>query len=91
MKTVKDLFSGDGNLRPITLVLSNGATITCPITEYRVDRSQDTEGKILYDIRHSDDDWCDPATVEENVVVNWFGTILLNEPIDLGPNKYLEI
>lgn len=91
MKTVKELLSGSGDLRPITLTLSNGARITCLITEYRIDRSQDTEGKTLYDIRHSDDDWCDPATVEESVVVNWYGTILLNEPIELGPDKYLEI
>ena len=34
---------------------------------------------------------CDPATVEDNVVVNWFGTIITFSPIDLGPDKYLEI
>lgn len=91
MKTVKQLLSGEGDLRPITLVFDDDRKITCLITEFRVDRSRDTEGKNLYDIRHSDEDWCDPATVKDNVVVNWFGTIITFSPIDLGHDKYLEI
>ena len=91
MKTVKQLLSGDGDLRPITLVFDDDRKITCLITEFRVDRSQDTLDKYLYDIRHADDHWFDPATVEDNVVVNWFGTIITFSPIDLGPDKYLEI
>lgn len=90
MKTVKELMS-DGNLRPITIEYGDGKTITCLITEFRVDRSQDTEGKFLYDVRHTDSDWCEPATIEELVRVNWFGTLIMSDPIDLGIDKCLEI
>lgn len=90
MKTVKELLTTD-NVQRMSFTLKSGVRITGPVSEYRVDHNTDTEGKYLYDIRHTDEDWCDPATVEDNVVVNWFGTIITFSPIDLGPDKYLEI
>lgn len=49
----------------------------------RVSREDIPEGLFLYDIRHSDNDWGQPATLENTVRVNWFGTIITKEPIDL--------
>lgn len=92
MKTVKELLIN--GIRPMTLTLEDGREITGPVSEYRVRRDIETEGKYLYDIRHSDNDWCDPATLEKNVVVNWFGTMILDSPIELleeDKNAYLEI
>ncbi len=90
MKTVKELMSG-GHLRPITIVYGDGKTITCLITEFRVDRSNDTENLYLYDVRHTDSDWCELATIEKHVEINWFGTLIAVRPIDLGADQCLEI
>lgn len=93
-KTVKQLMK-EGDLRPFTVEFSSPVgkvRVTGLLSEYRVDRSHDSEGKHLYDIRHSDNDWCDPATIERKVLVNWFGTLILCEPITLLENQdYLEI
>jgi|GEM_PF-6329756 len=35
----------------------------------------------LYHIRHSDEDFCDPATIEPNVWVNHWGLALSNEEL----------
>ena len=80
-KSLKDLLQGN-DLSPITLHLDGGKKITGLLAECRVRRDEPVEGKYLYDIRHSDNDWCDPATLEHRVMVNWFGTIILDEPVD---------
>lgn len=92
MKTVKELLKSGS--RPITLFFDGHTEVSGLVSEYRISRKEDVEGKYLYDIRHSDNDWCDPATLEKNVVVNWFGTMILDSPIELleeDKNAYLEI
>lgn len=92
-KTVKELLAGN-HLRPITIECNNGETISGLVSEYRVDKSLDTEGKYLYDIRHADSDWGEPATIEDSVVVNWFGTLILDKPLEIlesDHNAFLEI
>lgn len=37
-------------------------------------------GYRFYGIRHTDDDWDDPATIEPSVVVNRWGVIGFKEP-----------
>lgn len=83
LKTVKELMK-TCSVRPFTVeyeTTDGSQTVTGLLSEYRVDHTKDTEGKFLYDIRHSDNDWCDPATIEQRVIVNWFGTLILCEPI----------
>lgn len=80
MKTVKELLQTAG-CRPMTLVFEGDQKVSGLLSEVRVDREKDIEGKFLYDIRHSDNDWCDPATLEKKVIVNWFGTLIVDKPI----------
>lgn len=93
MKTVKELLQ-TASCRPITLVFEGDQKVCGLLSEVRVDREKDMEGKCLYDIRHSDNDWCDPATLEKKVIVNWFGTLIVDKPIQAleGPERpYKEI
>ena len=45
----------------------------------------------MYQIRHDEDDWTRPVTLERLVIVNFFGTAFMKEPIDLDSNGYIEI
>jgi hypothetical protein len=36
-----------------------------------------------YEIRHADDDWDMPISIENNVMVNFWGTIITDEKLDL--------
>ncbi len=56
MKTVKQLLKSGS--RPITLFFNGHPEVSGLLSEIRVDREKDNEGKFLYDIRHSDNDWC---------------------------------
>lgn len=65
--------------------------ITAMIIEERIDKSTLPAKWIGYDIRHSDDDSGQPATIEENVTVNFFGTILVDKLLDFDGKDYIEI
>ena len=65
-------------------------------TVRRVDRTTIPEGWIMYEVRHSEDDWMDPVEIALGVLVNRMGTLLVKEPFELEPseltnNAYLEI
>lgn len=91
VQTVKNITEGKLG-RQITLIVEGGREINGILSEERVTRKKDTMEKCLYDIRHSDNDWCDPATLERQVLVNWFGTIILDTPIEFPEGQdYLEI
>ena len=56
-------------------------------------RISDTEvpnGLHRYDLRVGDDDFCDGA-IEKNVYVNYGGSILLQQPLDLGADGYIQL
>lgn len=55
-------------------------------TELRVDKSTIPEGVFCYALRHGDDDSY-PATLENGVSVNYFGSVLLTEKITLDEMK----
>ena len=50
----------------------------------RVDRKTLPDGLYAYDLRGSDYDSGDPIALEEKVVVNHAGTVILGEPLELG-------
>lgn len=50
-------------------------------TILRVDPKSVPKGLYVYDIRHSDEDWGEPATIEPKVIVNHMGAIITNEEI----------
>ena len=45
----------------------------------------------MYQIRHDEDDWTRPITLEQSVLVNFFGTVFMKEQIDFDNNGYIEI
>jgi hypothetical protein len=52
---------------------------TAGISEKRLPREV---GKYVYAIRHKDDDWGEPITIEESVSVNHLADIVFNVPLD---------
>jgi hypothetical protein len=50
-----------------------------------------TPDKFYYGIRHEDSDLDMPITLEPSVVVNYWGTIVCDKPIDLGPEGYVAL
>lgn len=58
-------------------------------TEMRVDKETVPEGMYCYELRHGDDDGF-PVSVEEHVRVNYFGTVILMEALELGEEKALQ-
>ena len=79
----------------------NAMTAGCEAVEYkgeyaliyegRLDKSTVPDGFHAYDIRHADEDWGDPCTIEKSVVVNFFGSIILNHPLEIPERGYLDI
>ena len=55
----------------------------------RIDRSKLPDGLYAYDLRGSDYDPGDPIAVEERVVVNHAGSVILGEPLALGEDGRL--
>lgn len=66
-------------------------TIVCTYVAERLPFVVVPPGYHKYSIRHSNEDWCIPVTVEREVIVNHLGDILVEEPLDLGEEGYLEI
>lgn len=64
-------------------------------TDFRVDRNTVPKDWYLYEVRH--DDWCqgDPVEISLGVLVNFWGTLIMKEPLPLEPledgNAYLYI
>ena len=55
-------------------------------TMMRIDRQSVPPGLFVYDIRNGDNG--NPATLEKNVLVNHYGTVILNRPIALTRGDY---
>ncbi|PVC74994.1 hypothetical protein C2I27_03650 [Priestia megaterium] len=53
------------------------------LTQSRIKKEERKEDLHYYDIRHSDDDWGEPSTVESGVWVNHFGTLATTAPLEL--------
>lgn len=59
-------------------------------TELRADKKTIPEGMYCYELRHGDDDGF-PASIEKSVRVNFFGTVILMEELELGEDGMLEL
>lgn len=59
------------------------------VKDVRIDPKQkekfEQAGQFVYDIRHTDSDWTEPATIEHYVYVNHFGYIVTDRPIVAVP------
>ena len=64
-------------------------------TEARIDRSTVPAGLYLYEVRHDDDMQGDPCQIGKWILVNHWGSVISNQPIELEPstngNAYRDI
>lgn len=65
--------------------------VDCIFTELRVDRTSLPDNVYCYDIRHTDDDWDEPCSLEPLVGVNYFGAIITKRKICFGNNSYIDM
>jgi len=78
------------NAASIQYDLAEAAGQKVLFTPLRIDRATVPDGFYCYDLRHADNDSI-ACTIENNVLVNYFGTILSEEPFDFGKNDYIEL
>lgn len=77
---------------PMSLVLENGFSIEGEYIDLRIATDMLPEGKVWYHIRHSDDDWSEPASLKNGcVVVNFCGTFVCDPISDFPLGSELEI
>lgn len=60
-------------------------------TEMRVVRDSVPEGFYLYEVRCDDDGLGDPSQIGSCVIVNFLGTLLASEELELPCSGYLDI
>lgn len=60
-----------------------GSKVT--IVEDRIDTENRDPNLHYYEIRHSDDDWGNPVSIDEAIGVNFFGLLITSSPIKIGP------
>lgn len=58
-------------------------------TDWRVDRATIPTGMFLYEVRHADSDWDDPCQLAWGILVNFYGTVLTAQPMDISESGYL--
>lgn len=46
---------------------------------------------FVYHVRHDEDDWALPFSVEPFVLANFFGTVFMRRPLVFGTAGYMEI
>lgn len=59
-------------------------------TELRINKNTILDGMYCYALRHGDD-WGMPCTIEANVVVNYFGALIVSEPFDFHDKDYIPV
>lgn len=70
---------------PMEIALENGVTVTGEFLDGRIAIPSVPNGKIWYQIRHTDDDWGTPCSLKRGcVAVNFMGTFIT------GPIEGLE-
>lgn len=61
------------------------------LADGRLDKSTIPKGLHGYELRHADEDWGIPCQVANQIIVNFYGTLLTNEAIQLGADGFLDI
>lgn len=51
------------------------------VEQFRIKQEERDPNLFYYDIRHEDNDWGEPCSLEKRVWVNHFGTMATSEPI----------
>ena len=60
-------------------------------TDHRIDRTTVPEGMCRYELRHADEDWSEPITLSRSIVVNYYGTVLTREPLQLPVEGWIPL
>lgn len=63
--------------------------ILCGFNDMRIDRDTIPAGKYQYEVAGDDDSGGDPARVQKGVLVNFFGTLVCDEPLPVGEDGIL--
>jgi len=45
----------------------------------------------MYHLRHDEENWNRPISIENFVFVNFFGTIFTNKPLNIDRNDYIDV
>jgi hypothetical protein len=53
-------------------------------SECRIAKETIPKGLYRYEVRHADNDCCDPASVHKGVLVNFHSTLITTRELDLG-------
>lgn len=63
------------------------------VTDKRIKKIEEREGLNYYHIRHSDEDWGEPYSIEQRVLVNHFGSVVTKDNLDefISENDYMEL
>jgi len=61
-------------------------------SELRILRESVPKPLCVYEVRHSDEDWTEPAQITRGVLVNFLGTLITAKPLRFpnGHSMYLE-
>lgn len=62
--------------------------IPCEFYDMRVDRATIPEGKYLYEVADGDSDGV-PARIRPGIMVNFYGTLICDQELPLGPEDTL--
>jgi hypothetical protein len=57
------------------------------VLERRIPEEERNKNLNYYEIRHWDDDWGMPATIEDRVIVNFWGTFVTEYKFELGSDR----
>ena len=60
-------------------------------SEYRLKDAVLPKGLIAYGVRHSDDDDSVPSTIEPSATVNYFGSLIVDRPLDFRGKDHIDI
>lgn len=59
-------------------------------TSQKIEHGTVPKGAYLYEIRHADQDWSTPCQLGEHILVNYYGAVITNMPIQLSPDGLLD-
>lgn len=59
-------------------------------TDWRIDRASVPIGMKMYEVRHADNDWGSPCQLARGILVNFYGTLLTTETIEIPESGYLD-
>ena len=63
--------------------------IRCEFSDMRIERCTVPDGKYQYEVAGDDDSGGDPARVRVGILVNFFGTLISDQPLPIGNDGVL--